>query len=167
MRRAEAHFKDGNCLAGVYMTVDDKKAVPAPIGNSERRSTPMSHQSSERLIFSDAVSFIHLRRTDCPDDFTVIGHLELMRKTKKELEKALDDEIAAAVKDEEKQLDCDKYTCKEGDCEFDYMVEKDPPRKIFQKTQKRGKKRRWIGSATILAGCFCPGSSDDPEDDPK
>lgn len=128
----------------------------------------ISRESSEGLTFGEAVTFIRLQEADCPDDFTTILYIQgVVRKTKKQLEKALEDLVAKAVKQAEQQLNCDQYTCKDGDCEFDYMVEYDPPKKVFQKTKKHGKKRRWIGSATILVGCFCPGSSDDPEDDPK
>lgn len=106
-------------------------------------------------------------REPCPDDFVIAAILQgLIRKTRREATAAIEAAVARNLPQLEAQVNCPQYTCADGDCEFDYMVEYDPPRRIVQATQKHGRKRRWIASATILVGCFCPGSADDEEDDP-
>jgi hypothetical protein len=102
----------------------------------------------------------------CPDDFTITGILQLARKTRREATAAIEAAVARYLQQLEPQLNCAQFTCTEGACEFDAMVEYDPPRKVFQPTQKHGRKRRWIASATLLIGCFCRGSTDEDENDP-
>jgi hypothetical protein len=103
----------------------------------------------------------------CPDDFKFLTEVRVMDKTKKAAEKRLDDAVDRAAKTLETELQCSEYTCDEGECEFDFAATKEPPKKVILQTKKHGKKRRWIATALVFGGCFCPGADDDPEDDPK
>ena len=121
----------------------------------------MSPEFNLQPIFRDA--------DPCPDDFRFVATIQnVLGKTKNEAAKTLDAAIAAVLKQLEQALNCSQYQCKDDDkCEFDYVVET-AFRKIFLPLKKCGKKkRRWLASATILAGCFCPCSGDDSENDPQ
>jgi hypothetical protein len=104
----------------------------------------------------------------CPNEFLCVTVTKIKKwaKTKKAVTKAFQKRLNEILPVLEKDLNCAQYNCEDGDCEFDYLVEDETPRKIFQKTGKGKKRRRWVIETDVYFGCFCSNQGDDPENDP-
>lgn len=103
--------------------------------------------------------------TDCINDFKSAEAVSTLGPSKKAAQDALKAAIKAYLNKAQAELKCGSMTCSGGECSFDYGIEPAAPRKVIVKTTAHGKKRRWIASATVLVGCFCPGDSNDDDDD--
>jgi hypothetical protein len=111
---------------------------------------------------------VEITRMDgpCPNDFLQVTTVKVWRKTKKAATKAFEDRLEEILPTLEKVANCSQHQCDDGICEFDYMIDGETPRKIYLKTKKGKKRRRWIVNADVFFGCFCPDADDDPENDP-
>jgi hypothetical protein len=127
----------------------------------------LNPESSQTVIRADTDAVVLRQAAECPNDFIMVTAIKVWGKTKKEATKRFDDRLKALLPALEAAANCSQYVCDEGDCEFDYIVDNDEPRKIFKKSAKGKKRRRWIVNADVFFGCFCPDQGDDKENDPE
>ena len=119
----------------------------------------------QTLSATGDITFLR-QAADCPNEFPFVTNVKKWAKTKKAVTKSFQDRLKEILPALEKAANCGQYQCEDGDCEFDYMIDDDTPRKIFQKTGKGKKRRRWVVQTDVYFGCFCPDHADDPENDP-
>jgi hypothetical protein len=100
----------------------------------------------------------------CPNDFTLAADLRAgARKSRAAAKKALQDKVDEVLPGLEEQVNCPQYTCADGKCEFDYLLEERITR-VAGRTGRRGKRKiRFRAEGTLFLGCFCPDDGDDPE----